>query len=255
MIPTESTDVLKFTPDVFKDVENPPTFTMRSPDDRHIRRYDLMIGEMNLERFDPKAMNAERRKAIAALYDDRAQSYLEKFNTILASDEQGIAISDDDMAWLGLLQDQLFDQWPPLARMKAKNREFYNWAPDACISTMVIGWTGLNAEQKKDGLYISGKALMKAANEMVEMERALKKDEEDYTPISYIELWGACQSQMHLTEDEEKNSHAPSKPSLNQDASTENNMADGASIAASGQAKSIFTSSAPKPTQTSEAKA
>lgn len=243
MIPTEATDILKFTPDVFKDVEGAPTFLLRAPDDRHVRRYNLVCGEMNLEQFSAKVMNVERRKAIVEIYGDNGRAYLERFNSILLAAEQGIEVSADDQLWIDHISDQLFDQWPPLARMKAKNREYYEWAPEVCMTTMLTGWTGVDTEFKKDGLYADAKTVGKAVNEMAARERALPGHQDDAQLLSYVQLWAACQNQMFLTEDEEKNSPAPSQLSSTQNASTENSTADGESIEASGEDKSASTSS------------
>ncbi len=245
-IPVESSEVFEFTPDSLKSLIDPPVFRLRSPDERHMRRYNQMLGDDNLTLYSDKQFDAEKRVAIAELWGDEGQEIVDKYATIRAKAEQKIELSKEEVDWIEELDSQLFDNWRPLSRMRRKNDEWFEYAPRYAIATIVRGWNNFTVPFKLDAGYLKTDLVRKIAAELADIEqkaRAEKVDGIGADGTAFLQLWVACLDRTRLTEDEEKNSPAPSQPSLNQDASMATGQKDAASIAESGEASSASSSS------------
>lgn len=256
-IPVESSEVVEFTPDNLLNIENPPVFRLRTPDDRHLRRYNLMCGEARLKLNSDDAFDKERVKAIPFIWPDTSQEYLDRFNTIREAVKQKIEISPADAIWIDEICEQIADNWPPIARMEAKNSEWWEYAPLYLVSTIVLGWKGLKAEHKLEAGYLSLKSVRKMAVELAEIEKEAIKNKVEgvgMDGLGFLSLWGKCQSQTRLDEDEEKNSPAPSPATSPPQPLTTNLPADGASTEANGEDSNASTSSAQSPTPKSAGK-
>jgi hypothetical protein len=62
LVPIESSEVRHFTPDSLKDIENPPVFRLRAPDERHTRRFRRLAIEEGV-RYHSHADFRERIEA------------------------------------------------------------------------------------------------------------------------------------------------------------------------------------------------
>lgn len=254
-IPVESSEVLEFTPDSLKNLIDPPVFRLRAPDERLMRRYNQMLGDENLILYSDKQFDAEKRLAIAELWGDEGQAIIDKYATIRAKAEQKIALEKAEMEWIDELDEQLFDNWRPLARMRRKNDEWFEYAPRYAIATIVRGWKNLDAPFQLEAGYLKTEAVRKVANALAAIEEKAREEKIEGVGVNgtaFLQLWVQCLDRTRLTEEEEKNSPAPSQSISTEIASTAPDQTDAASIEESGPDKSTTSNSTKPPKPESE---
>lgn len=254
-IPIEASEKREFTPESLANIIDPPVFILRSPDERHIRRYRACCEDDGLERFSDADWEAEKVRAIETLWTpEDGQPILDRFRTIMASLNQSIEISADDQDWIGELDETLFANHRALMVMRRKQNEWYNYAPVYAIGTFLAGWRQFDLPWKLEAGYVPTRHILSLLQRLGEIERAaIATGVEGVGPegVAFLQLWTACLQQTRLDEDEEKNLPAPSQPSSQGEDSTtakDLSQADGKSTAASSEGVNSSSSSAHKKT-------
>lgn len=260
MIPVESTEIMEFTPKSLINVPDAPIFRLRAPDERHMRRYNALIVDNNLEGFSAKAFNDVKMEAIKHLWTpEDAQPILDRFRTFLSMVEQNIEIDQAERDWVVALDEQLFEHYVDkngvkiLAQMRRKTNDYWEYTPRYCVGTIVCGWKNLPVPFRLDSGYLKTEDVRQIDRELRKIERAGLEDKVDGVigeGVAFIELWTACLSRTRLDEDEEKNLPAPSPVSSSPQAST--TETNGASTEESGKAESTITNSQQSPKNPSE---
>lgn len=252
MIPVESNEILEFTPKSLINVPDAPVFRLRAPDERHMRRYNALVKDNNLEGFSEAAFNAEKERGILKLWGDEAQPVLDRFRTNIEMRKQNIDVSQADIDWLTELDERLFEFYTDeigtkiLAVMRRKTQDYWEYSPRYAIATMVCGWKSFDVPYRMESGYMKPEDVRLIDRGLINLEKQAIEDKVDGIigpGVAFIELWTACLNRTRLTEDEEKNSPAPSPVSSNQEDSTQET--NGASTEASGTDENITTSSAP----------
>lgn len=252
-IPVTSSEVLAYAPESLKEImgDSAPSFRLRAPSERHIRRFRQVCSDEGLTAFGEEDFTAEKFLAIAELWTpDEAQALKAKLTTLLESIRQKIDISRDDIAWMEELDEKLFDNWKPLRVMRRKTGEARAQMPHIAVSTYVAGWDGLDVQFRLEGGYLP-MATVKS------IETALRKLGEthigkDARTLPFVELYGTATGQIMMDEDEEKNSPAPSQHGSSPDASTDTPPTGSRSSEESEEAKTpSSTSRAKKPRRSS----
>lgn len=255
-IPVEANEIAEFTPASLVNVPDAPVFKLRAPDERNMRRYNTLVQDDNLRIYSEEAFRAEKEKAISALWSEEdAQPILARFRTIGECVKQKIDISEDDLRWSNELDDMLFDNWRELSVMRRKTNDYFEYSPRYAIGTIVKGWSNLDIPFRLEAGYLKTSSVNEIAAALLKLEEQALADKVEgvvMTGMAFMELWIACMDRTRMTGDEEKNSPAPSLPSLNQEDSTKE--LNGASTEESGKDESISTSSASTQTPKSEAK-
>lgn len=245
-VPITASEVSAYTPESLKKIlgEDAPSFRLRAPNERHTRRFRQVINDEGLVSHSEDDFTAEKRKAIAALWtEEDAAGILSRLETLLESVRQKIEVSAEDLQWLDALDDKLFENWQPLRVMRRQNGEMQEYAPRIALATYVTGWTNFDVPVRLDAGYLSDACLKAAEKELRRLAAEHLGAENRNVP--FLELYIAAARQLTLTEDEEKNSPAPSQPGSNPDASTASNQTDGASSEENTVAKTDSTSSTP----------
>lgn len=245
-VPVEANETEWFTPASLANVPDAPKFRLRAPDERNMRRYNMLVQDDNLRTYSEAAFHAEKETAIKDLYDEEtAQAYLDRFRTISESLKQKIEVSKEELRWVDELDEMLFDSWPPLSRMRRKTNEYFEYSPRYAIGTIVRGWQNLDVQFRLEAGYMKTDDVRLIANKLIAIEEKAIADKVEgvaLTGTAFLELWIACMDRTRLTEDEEKNSPAPLPVSSSPEASTV--AANGASTEASGKDENTSTSSA-----------
>lgn len=255
-IPVEANEVAVFTPASLVNVPDAPVFKLRAPDERNMRRYNTLVQDDNLRTYSEEAFAAEKEKAIINLWSEEdAQPILARFRTIGECVKQKIEISEEDLEWSKKLDDELFENWRELAVMRRKTNDYFEYSPRYAIGTIVKGWSNLDVPFRLEAGYLKTSIVSDVAAALLKIEEQAIADKVEgivLTGMAFMELWIACMDRTRLTGDEEKNSPAPSLPSLNQEDSTKE--LNGASTEESGKDENTSTSSASIQTPKSEEK-
>lgn len=260
MIPVESNEILEFTPKSLINVPDAPIFRLRAPDERHMRRYNALIEDNNLEGFGASAFNATKEDAIKKLWTpEDAQPILDRFRTFLSMVDQKIDVEQSERDWVFSLDEMLFDNYiddngvKVLAQMRRKTNEFWQYSPRYCVGTMVCGWKSFELTYRMESGYMKTDDVRLLDKKLRTIEKAALADKVDGVlgeGMAFIELWTACLARTRLDEDEEKNSPAPSPASSSPTASTAET--NGASTEESGTDESTITNSQPSPKKKAE---
>ena len=255
MIPVESTEILEFTPKSLINVPGAPIFRLRAPDERHIRRYNALVEDNNLEGFSAKAFNATKEEAIKKLWSEEdAQPLLDRFRTFLTMTEQNIDVPQAERDWMIALDEILFDNYVDdtgvkvLAQMRRKTNEYWQYTPRYCVGTIVCGWKSFDVPYRMEAGYMKIEDVRLIDKELMRIEEAALADKVEGVlgkGVAFIELWTACLGRTRLEQDEEKNLPAPSPDSSSQTAST--TATNGASTEESGKDESTSSNSQPNP--------
>lgn len=233
-IPVTSSEVLVYAPESLKEImgEDAPKFRLRAPSERHIRRFRQVCSDEGYTAYGEPEFNAEKIRAIDALWTpEDAQALKTRLTSMMENIRQGIDVTEDDIAWMEELDDQLFDNWKPLRVMRRKTSEAHELMPHVSVSTYVAGWDGLDVPFRLEGGYLPLPTVH-------EIEKALRKLGEQHLSegartLPFVELYAKATAQISMDEDEEKNSPAPSQHGSNPDASTDTRPTDSKSTEAS----------------------
>lgn len=230
MIPVESSEVEEYIPDCLKETlgDEAPVFRLKAPSERCVRRFRALVGDDGLEFYTADQFNAEKMKAIDLYWsEDVAKSYKAKFNELLVKQKQDIAWSEEEIAWIDSLDDELFELHRPLNVMQRKTGEFQQYSPRHALSVYLAGWKNFNVPFRLEGGNIPPQTISALEKEL----NRLGKEHCPETPsLPYLELYFATGKRLRLDEDEEKNSPAPSPSSTSPDVSTAAAPTDGKSI-------------------------
>ena len=255
-VPVEANEIAEFTPASLINVPDAPVFRLRAPDERNMRRYNTLVQDDNLRTYSADDFAAEKEVAIKALWSaEDAQPILDRFRSIDQCVKQKIDLSDEDVAWSAELDDTLFENHRPLAVMRRKTNDYFEYSPRYAIGTILKGWKNLDMPFRLEAGYMKTADVATLAKHLIAIEEKAIADKVEgvgLTGTAFLELWIACMDRTRLTGDEEKNLPAPLLPTLSPEGSTAE--VNGASIAESGKDESISSSSAPTPTKKSAAK-
>jgi hypothetical protein len=258
-VPVEANEIAEFTPASLINVPDAPVFRLRAPDERNMRRYNMLVQDDNLRMYSTDEFTSEKEVAIKALWSaEDAQSILGRFRNMIECEKQNIDLSDEDIDWrYGKegLEERLLENHRPLAVMKRKTNEYFEYSPRYAIGTILKGWKNLDMPFRLEAGYMKTADVATLAKHLIAIEEKAIADKVEgvgLTGTAFLELWIACVDRTRLTGDEEKNLPAPSLPTLNPEGSTAE--VNGASIAESGKDESISLSSASTPTKKSAAK-
>lgn len=258
-VPVEANEIADFTPASLINVPDAPVFRLRAPDERNMRRYQALVEDDNLRRYSAEEFIAEKEVAIKTLWSDEdAQPILGRFRNIIECEKQNIKLSDEDEDWCygkEGLEERLRDNHRPLAVMRRKTNDYFEYSPRYAIGTMLMGWKNLDMPFRLDVGYMKTSDVVTLAKHLIAIEEKALADKVEgvgLTGTAFLELWVACLDRSRLTGDEEKNLPAPLLPTLSPEGSTVE--ANGASIAESGKDESTSLSSASNPTKKSATK-
>ena len=216
-IPVESRETQDFTPGSLKCMgDDAPVFRLKAPSERCRRRYEAECGDDGLEVISDDDFYAEKMKAFAEHWPDRADLRL-RFIELLETNRQGIDLSEEDADWLTAMDEELFDKHRPLKVLRRKANAMRRYAPRWALAVYLKGWKNFSAPFQLDAGII-------AMDSIRALETALLELGQKYVPDSpstpYIELWIETGKRLSLPVDEEKNSPSPSQPTATPDAST-----------------------------------
>ena len=255
-VPVEANEIADFTPASLINVPDAPVFRLRAPDERNMRRYQALVEDDNLRRYSAEEFIAEKEVAIKTLWSDEdAQPILGRFRNIDQCVKQKIELTDEDVAWSAELDDTLIENHRPLAVMRRKTNDYFEYSPRYAIGTMLMGWKNLDMPFRLDVGYMKTSDVVTLAKHLIAIEEKALADKVEgvgLTGTAFLELWVACLDRSRLTGDEEKNLPAPLLPTLSPEGSTVE--ANGASIAESGKDEITSLSSASNPTKKSATK-
>lgn len=246
-IPVTSSEVLVYAPESLKEImgDSAPTFRLRAPSERHIRRFRQVCSDDGLTAYGEEDFTAEKYRAIDELWTpEDAQALKARLTTLLENIRQKIDISKDDIAWMEELDDSLFESWKQLRVMRRKTGDAREQMPHITVSTYVAGWDGLDVPFRLEGGYLP-------MTTVKEIETALRKLGEIHVgkaarTLPFVELYGKATGQIMMDEDEEKNSPAPSQHGSSPDASTDTPPTGSKSSEESGEDKTPTSTSRPK---------
>lgn len=243
MIPVESAERSNYTPECLAEAmgDDAPVFRLKPPSERCVRRFRQLVGDDGLEFYTADQFNAEKLKAIDLYWsEDLAATYKAKFTEMLEKQKQDIALTDEEIAWVNSLEDELYDLHRPLNVMQRKTGEFQQYSPRHALAVYLTGWKGISTPFRLQGGIIPPETISALEKELNKLGKAHVPE----TPsLPFLELYFAVGKLLRLDEDEEKNSPAPSPSSSSPDASTASTPADGASSEESAPAGTPSSSS------------
>lgn len=236
-IPLEASETLVFSPDAFAAVDNPPTFTLRTPTTRDKRFQRRLLNEEGAAQHSREDMRAEMLRGLKELWGE------EQFNDHAPKLEEFWRYSDDfaqqskddpDLAWemdaaleaaCMQLENDVAQAWRPLAIMKADNA----WAAEAnalaLVAVSVKSWAGLDVPIALERGYLSVDTAAKVRDALLKLsvKTGLKEP-----GAAWSQLFIAALKRMYLDADTEGNSDAAS-PSATPPASSKTRRANGKS--------------------------
>jgi hypothetical protein len=227
-VPLEASDVLVFTPDCLKALDDPPRFTLRAGTWREKeRRLDLhaMVGAIN---HSKEAIRAEIRAGLQAGWTAaQCEAFLPLIEQYWTAEDlyETERKDDPDLPWsydaeterrVQRLFGQLERTWPDLGQIAADLRKYRRLEPVIYFAVIVREFAGLAVTRDTVAGYLSvdcAYAIREALNEL---------DDAAGVPIgtAAMELQIACMKRLFLDEDFAKNSASPSPSAMTPPAST-----------------------------------
>ena len=236
-IPVESSEIQAFTPESLKETmgDSAPVFHIKAPSERAVRRFRQLIGDDGLEIFSQGQFDAEKLRAIDMYWsEDIARQYKDQFKTLLEKQKQNIDLTEEELAWLSRLEDQIYDLHSDIKIMARKTGEFKLYSPRHAFAAYITGWDNLDVPFRLKAGVVDADTITAMTKAL---ERLGKKHCPDAPGLPFVELYADVGKRLNMDEDEEKNSPAPSPDISSPDASTASVPKDGASTAESAAAK------------------
>jgi len=217
-IPLEASERLAFTPECLANLATPPSFVLRTPTPRDKRFQRRLLNEEGVLQHSQEAMRAEMLAGLKALWGEepfgRHEPVLRQYWETL--DQFALQQRDDpDLEWsydaeieraIERLEIDVSQNWPGYARMRADNLHAAEVLELSPVAVMVERWSGLSlvGQFERGHLTIDSAAELREALTSLEAREGLKRG------MAWAQLFITASKRMFLSEDEEKNSAAPS---------------------------------------------
>ncbi len=239
VVPVERSEILDFTPESLKNIGDAPVFRLRPATERDMRTYRRLIAEEGLNYSSDEDLHAAIVKAIGELWSaEDAAPMATRYESIIVARNQDIEISDEDRDWASELVETVLRNRKSLRVMAADRTEFQSDAPKVALALYLSGWKRFDMPFKLDGGFVPIDTIYAVEKLLGEIEATAIADKvEEAGPVgmAFLQLCGEAFRLLRLTEDEEKNSPAPSPVSSNQEPSTQTSEAPTVGGASTGE--------------------
>ena len=234
-IPVEASDVLVFTPDSLKSIAGAPSFTLRAATLRDERYFNMLLDEEGLATFNEKQIRAEAKRGLEAMWSPedhaehfpRIEAYWDSLDTFVAlrraDPEAEWDCPESEIVRVNEILREVEEFHRPLARMKAKIRDYQAYSPVYLVAVIVTGWTGLDVPRRTERGYVVADCAARIARKLFEYEQTHAAAHGLTPGKAFQELCDACERRLTLDEEEAKNFASPSPSSENPEPSTETN--------------------------------
>lgn len=228
-IPVEGKQLLAFTPDCLKQIEDAPVFMLRANTEREKMFHRRLIIESGMEFHDKDALREEVLNGLKAIWDE--ESFAEHSPVIKAfweaQDEFELQRKDNpELEWsydaeIEAAYDDMLRKitknWPRLREMHADNDHYGRMSFPILAAVTIKTFTGLDVRKRIDRGYLT-------LDTIAAIREALDKFEQanDLPPgLAWMELCTACARRQKLMEEEEGNSASQSQSPTAPQPSTE----------------------------------
>lgn len=222
-IPAESSETIDFTPKYLEPImENPPCFRLRSVDFRERRHFDRMMIEENVRQHRIEDIREEILNGLAATatpenaaeieprlkaFWEAADDHAREQASLPADQRTDFEHPDKDA--IEQFGESLADEWPPLRKMTADNKDADKLVPLIAVAVAVTGWDNLDARFHKKSGFLTTASANSICDALIELDRA-----NGVSPgLSWAELAAKAMGRIFLSKEQEKNSESPSPSS------------------------------------------
>lgn len=213
MIPTEASDIEHYTPPSLENVVPRPVFRLRAVDERMKKRYNHVLKLEGLRVWSEDQTRAEMLRVLQEQWSPetfaRAKELLDNH---WAQIDQKLPVDAGDADQVAELTMRCMDVSPLMRRMDADNIRFFEEAPTVALSMFLAGWSHVDAPFRLDAGQIHAESLaaLNKALAAIEGEAIAGKVAGVAAGLAWMELLLKATTLLGLTEDEVKNSSAPS---------------------------------------------
>jgi hypothetical protein len=216
-IPLEASETLAFSPDRLAGQASPPSFVLRTPTARDKRFQRRLLNEEGVLQHSQEAMREEMCAGLTAQWGDTYAKYEPVLREYWeALDQHALQKRDNpELEWsydadiesaIERLEIDVTQNWPGYGRMRADNLHAADVLELSQIAVMVKDWSGLTLKPTRDRGYLT----IDSADELRSALTDLEQREDMKRGLAWAQLFVAASKRMFLTEEEEKNSAAPS---------------------------------------------
>lgn len=229
--PLEASQVLVFIPSSLKDIDGAPEFTLRAATWREKDFYRDLQEEVLPKTYTEAEVRAETLTGLREgwsedTYDRVAPALQDWWSRQDDFDDQKKL--DDELTWTfdpeveRVLEghvEEIAEAWPPLKRMRSRNKRAAEKRFALAIAVMVKSWTGITTKREMEGGYLHMGCAQDVIDALYQWEVDHKAELPGDPGAATFELYAACLARFALPEEEAKNSASPA-PSATRQASS-----------------------------------
>lgn len=228
-VPIEASEMLVFTPESLKRLDNPPVFSLRAATWREKRFHTSLNREEGVEFYDTQMWREEVLNGFRAKW---APEYVEPYAPILQGywdawdvyetqkkEDEDLVFEFDPVVKMAIneLIEKIRQVWPPLRRLDTVNADSSETMMLTTVAVVLASWERLSVNRDIDRGYITVECAyaVKEALQSLELKHGLKAG------TAWMELYVEATMRLYLSKDTEKNSESPSPSEMTPPASTE----------------------------------